>query len=74
MASLYSMNPKPFMSLISVISPVPWVAKWVSTSALVAVGRASVGRHPEAIVEGQGEMDHSVGGFPDIAGWMRPRS
>lgn len=27
MASLYSMNPKPFMSLISVISPVPWVEK-----------------------------------------------
>jgi len=27
MASLYSMKPKPFMSLISVISPVPWVAK-----------------------------------------------
>ena len=36
-ASLYSMNPKPFMSLISVISPVPWVLKWASTSALVAV-------------------------------------
>lgn len=36
MTSLYSMKPKPFMSLISVISPVPWVAKWASTSALVA--------------------------------------
>ena len=38
MSSSYSMKPKPFMSLISVISPVPWVAKWPSTSALVAVG------------------------------------
>ena len=37
MASLYSMKPKPFMSLISVISPVPWVWKWPSTSALVAL-------------------------------------
>ena len=36
MASLYSMKPKPFMSLISMISPVPWVLKWFSTSALVA--------------------------------------
>lgn len=36
-ASLYSMNPNPFMSLISVISPVPCVLKWASTSALVAV-------------------------------------
>lgn len=36
MASLYSMKPKPFMSLISVMSPVPWDAKWASTSALVA--------------------------------------
>jgi hypothetical protein len=46
MASLYSMKPKPFMSLISVISPVPWVAKCASTSALVA-GRAlaSAGSH-----------------------------
>ena len=35
-ASLYSINPKPFMSLISVISPVPWVLKWASTSAFVA--------------------------------------
>jgi hypothetical protein len=35
-ASLYSMKPKPFISLISVISPVPWVLKWFSTSALVA--------------------------------------
>lgn len=30
------MKPKPFMSLISVILPVPWVLKWFSTSALVA--------------------------------------
>lgn len=37
MASLYSMKPNPFMSLISVISPVPCVAKCASTSALVAV-------------------------------------
>jgi len=37
MASLYSMKPKPFMSLISVISPVPWALKWVSTSDLVAL-------------------------------------
>jgi hypothetical protein len=41
MASLYSMKPKPFMSLISTISPVPWVAKWASTSALVATGGES---------------------------------
>lgn len=39
MASLYSMKPKPFISLISVISPVPWVAKWASTSCLVATAR-----------------------------------
>lgn len=39
-ASLYSMKPKPFMSLISVISPVPWVLKWFSTSALVATVHA----------------------------------
>lgn len=37
MASLYSMNPKPFINLISVISPVPCVWKWPSTSALVAL-------------------------------------
>lgn len=36
MASLYSMKPNPLMSLISVISPVPWVAKCASMSALVA--------------------------------------
>jgi hypothetical protein len=40
MASLYSMKPKPFISLISVISPVPWVLKWFSTSALVATVHA----------------------------------
>jgi hypothetical protein len=39
MASLYSTKPKPFMSLISVISPVPWLAKWFSTSAFVARAR-----------------------------------
>ena len=42
MASLYSMKPKPFISLISVISPVPWVAKCASTSALVAGAGVSV--------------------------------
>ena len=36
--SLYSMKPKPFMSLTSVISPVPWVEKWFSISALVTTG------------------------------------
>jgi hypothetical protein len=41
MASSYSMKPKPFMSLISLIVPVPWVAKWASTSALVAIGRSA---------------------------------
>lgn len=47
-ASLYSMKPKPFMSLISVISPVPWVAKWASTSALVAVERVGSQRYGPA--------------------------
>ena len=41
-ASLYSTKPKPFISLISVISPVPWVAKWASTSALVTRGLRQV--------------------------------
>lgn len=41
MASLYSMKPKPFINLISVISPVPWVEKWPSTSALVATQNRS---------------------------------
>ena len=30
------MKPKPFMSLTSMISPVPWELKWFSMSALVA--------------------------------------
>lgn len=34
--SSYSMKPKPFMSLISVILPVPWAPKWLATSSLVA--------------------------------------
>lgn len=37
MGSLYSMKPNPFISFTSVISPVPWAAKWDSTSDLVAV-------------------------------------
>lgn len=35
MASSYSMKPKPFISLISVILPDPWVLKCSSTSCLV---------------------------------------
>jgi hypothetical protein len=35
-ASSYSMKPNPFMSLISVILPVPCVLKWSSISCLVA--------------------------------------
>lgn len=35
-ASSYSMKPKPFMSLISTILPVPCLLKWASMSALVA--------------------------------------
>jgi hypothetical protein len=31
------MKPNPFISFTSVISPVPWAAKWDSMSALVAV-------------------------------------
>jgi hypothetical protein len=52
-ASLYSMKPNPFMSLISVISPVPWLAKWASTSALVAVDR-SQGAPPSTVEAGKG--------------------
>jgi hypothetical protein len=36
-ASSYSMKPKPFMSLISVIFPEPWLLKCSSTSCLVTV-------------------------------------
>lgn len=35
-ASSYSMKPKPFISLISVILPVPWLLKWSSMSCFVA--------------------------------------
>ncbi len=35
-ASSYSMKPKPFMSLTSVILPVPWLLKWSSMSCFVA--------------------------------------
>jgi hypothetical protein len=35
MASSYSMKPKPFISLISVILPEPWVEKCSSISCLV---------------------------------------
>lgn len=37
MGSSYSMKPKPFISLTSVILPVPCLEKWVSMSALVAI-------------------------------------
>lgn len=39
MASSYSMKPKPFISLMSVILPDPWVLKWSSTSCLVTGSR-----------------------------------
>jgi len=51
-ASLYSMKPKPFMSLISVISPVPWVLKWFSTSALVATVHAVQSANSVELSEG----------------------
>lgn len=71
MGSLYSMKPKPFISLTSVMSPVPWVAKWASTSALVAVGIVSVA----SLGSGRAMMmDHCEGGSPSKAGWQRPRS
>lgn len=86
MASLYSMKPKPFMSLISVMSPVPWDAKWASTSALVARdevrgldggGRA---RRGSTQVEAQSARRlgwgayHCAAGCPGTGGWMTPRS
>lgn len=40
MGSSYSMNPKPFISLTSVILPVPCLEKWASMSALVATQAA----------------------------------
>lgn len=86
MASLYSMKPKPFMSLISVMSPVPWDAKWASTSALVARdevrglnggGRARRGSRQveaqRARRAGWGAY-HCAAGCPGTGGWMTLRS
>lgn len=72
MGSLYSMKPKPFISFTSVISPVPWVAKWASISALVAVpkqkqsvsGRAMAGDKKAGWVD----MDLCEGGCPSRGG------
>jgi hypothetical protein len=51
MASLYSIKPNPFISLISVISPVPWVLKWFSTSALVATVHGVQSANSEEVSE-----------------------
>lgn len=45
MASSYSMKPKPFISLISVILPDPWVLKCSSISCLVTAGHVSCTSH-----------------------------
>jgi len=68
-ASLYSMNPKPFMSLISVISPVPWVLKCDSTSALVAIDGCqsdfNVAVEPSRVHCSDDATYHCEGGCPD---------
>src|SRR5271170_2033971 len=58
MASSYSMKPNPFMSLISVILPVPCVLKWSSISCLVA----KIGRRERV------SLDQSSGATGDTAG------
>lgn len=66
-ASLYSMKPKPFMSLISVISPVPWVAKCCSTSALVTAPVASQRRRKsQGKPSHSGSIDHRVEGSSPV--------
>lgn len=86
MASLYSMNPKPFMSLISVMSPVPWDAKWASTSALVARDEVRGLNGGERARRGSRQVEaqrarrlgwgayHCAAGCPGTGGWMTPRS
>lgn len=81
-ASLYSMKPNPFMSLISVISPVPCDLKWVSTSALVADFRSLVSSITLQDVASRKSPDsrinamayHFEGGCPDRAWLKRLRS
>jgi hypothetical protein len=84
MASLYSIKPNPFINLISVISPVPWVLKWASTSALVAIDArqydivaiASLSLYDarEEVWFASSDTDHCGGGCPDKALLLKPLS